>query len=275
MLIDSFLFFNETELTELRVKYLEKIVDYFVVVEADITHQGKKKPWNFPKILEGSLKKFSTKIQYHQLSIDPEKIKNEESWIIDNVKGDDAWRIENFQRNYIKTACKKFSDNDILIISDVDEIPSIEKLKFIKSCDFKKIAPVALEQYLFHIDCNFLRLESWRGSIATTIQKCNAFSPHQFRRARNRISHLVDSGWSFSSFGGLSKIKEKLESIAHTEFNNEKFKNENHIKNCQKTGADLFHRTVKSKRINKSFFPKDLLNLMEENSNFYFGPDEK
>ena len=275
MLIDSFLFFNETELTELRVKYLEKIVDYFVVVEADITHQGKKKQWNFPKILEGSLKKFSTKIQYHQLSIDPEKIKNEESWIIDNVKGDDAWRVENFQRNYIKTACKKFSDNDILIISDVDEIPSIEKLQFIKSCDFKKIAPVALEQYLFHIDCNFLRLESWRGSIATTIQKCNAFSPHQFRRARNRISHLVDSGWSFSSFGGLSKIKEKLESIAHTEFNNEKFKNENHIKNCQKTGADLFHRTVKSKRINKSFFPKDLLNLMEENSNFYFGPDEK
>ena len=43
MLIDSFLFFNETELVELRIKYLEKIVDYFVVVEANITHQGKKK----------------------------------------------------------------------------------------------------------------------------------------------------------------------------------------------------------------------------------------
>ena len=50
MLIDSFLFFNETELTELRIKYLEKIVDYFVVVEANITHQGKHKDWNFPKI---------------------------------------------------------------------------------------------------------------------------------------------------------------------------------------------------------------------------------
>ena len=67
MLIDSFLFFNETELVELRIKYLEKIVDYFVVVEADITHQGKKKNWNFPKILEDKLKKFSSKIQYHQL----------------------------------------------------------------------------------------------------------------------------------------------------------------------------------------------------------------
>ena len=46
MLIDSFLFFNETELAELRVKYLDKTVDCFVVVEADITHQGNKKPWN-------------------------------------------------------------------------------------------------------------------------------------------------------------------------------------------------------------------------------------
>ena len=116
MLIDSFLFFNETELVELRIKYLNKIVDYFVIVEADITHQGKKKDWNFPKILEKNLKEFSSKIQYHQLNIVPEKIKNEESWIIDDIKGDDAWRIENFQRNYIKKACKKFSNEDILII---------------------------------------------------------------------------------------------------------------------------------------------------------------
>ena len=61
MLIDSFLFFNETELAELRIKYLEKIVDYFVVIEANITHQGKKKSWNFPKILNSSLKKYSNK----------------------------------------------------------------------------------------------------------------------------------------------------------------------------------------------------------------------
>ena len=152
MLIDSFLFFNEIELVELRIKYLEKTVDYFVIVEANITHQGKKKDWNFPKILEKNLKEFSNKIQYHQITIDPNKIKNEESWIIDNVKGDDAWRIENFQRNYIKKACKNFSKDDILIISDVDEIPSKQKLEFIKSCDFKKIAPIALEQHLFHID---------------------------------------------------------------------------------------------------------------------------
>ena len=273
MLIDAFLFFNEAELVELRIKYLDKIVDYFVIVEANITHQGKKKGWNFPKILESNLKEFSEKIQYHQLDINPEKIKNEESWIIDDIKGDDAHKIDNFQRNYIKTACEKFSNEDILIISDIDEIPSKKKLEFIMSCDFNKIAPVVLEQHLFHIDCNFLRLESWRGSIVTTMKICNAYSPHQLRRARNRISHFSDSGWSFSSFGGPKKIKEKLEAFAHKEFNSDKFKNVDHIMNCQKTGADLFHRKVQAKKVNKNFFPRDLLELMEQNPTYYFGPN--
>tara|TARA_B110000014_G_C19904831_1_gene468155 strand:- start:305 stop:793 length:489 start_codon:yes stop_codon:yes gene_type:complete len=159
----------------------------------------------------------------------------------------------------------------MLIISDVDEIPSTNKLKFLKSSDFKKIAPVALEQHLFHIDCNFLRLQSWRGSIVTNIEICNTYSPHQLRRKRNRISHLTDSGWSFSSFGGPKKVREKLESIAHTEYNNDEFKNEKHIINCQKTGADLFKKNVKTKKVEKSAFPNDLLKLMEENPIFYFG----
>ena len=74
-----------------------------------------------------------------------------------------------------------------------------------------------------------------------------------------------------SSIELATVIQEKLESIAHTEFNNEKFKNTDHIINCQKTGKDLFHRNVPAKKIDKKFFPKDLLILMEENTNYYFG----
>ena len=271
MLIDAFIFYNEKELVDLRVKYLSSIVDFFVIVEANITHQGNKKDWNFPKILQKELKDYSDKIQYHQLNIDIEKIKNEESWIVADVKGDEAWRIENFQSNYIKTACKNFSKEDILIISDADEIPSLEKLEFIKSCNFKKIAPIVFEQYLFHIDCNFLKWEKWLGSIATTIELSKIYSPNRHRRDRNLISHFNNAGWSFSSFGGISKIREKLESIAHKEFNNEKFKSIDHIKNCQKTGADLFYRDINSKKVEKEFFPEKLLKLMKQNPKFYFG----
>ena len=55
------------------------------------------------------------------------------------------------------------------------------------------------------------------------------------------------------------------------EFNDEKFKSVEHIMNCQKTGADLFYRNVQKRKVEKSFFPKDLLELMEQNPNFYFG----
>ena len=236
MLIDAFTYFNEKELVELRLKYLNSIVDYFVVIESNITFTGKEKKWNFPSVLKNNLKEFSHKIQYHQLNIRLNEIKNEESWIIDNIKGDDFWRIENFQRNHIKTVCKKFSEDDILIISDLDEIPSIKKLNFILTSDFRKITPVALEQHLFHLDCNYLRLESWRGSIVTTMKICHEFSPQKFRRLRNRISHFTDGGWSFSSFGGYERVKEKIESYAHSEHNNNKFKNPEHIAHCQRTG---------------------------------------
>ena len=75
MLIDAFTYFNEKELVELRLKYLNSIVDYFVVIESNITFTGKKKKWNFPDVLKNNLKKFSNKIQYHQLNIELNQIK--------------------------------------------------------------------------------------------------------------------------------------------------------------------------------------------------------
>ena len=64
MIIDTFMFFNEKELLELRLRYLNSIVDRFVIVEANITHQGKEKPWNLEKYLENNLAEFKNKITY-------------------------------------------------------------------------------------------------------------------------------------------------------------------------------------------------------------------
>ena len=271
MIIDASLYFNEKELVELRIKYLNNLIDYFVVIEADVTHQGKKKEWNFPDVLKNNLKEFSHKIQYHQMKINLEKAEAEKSpRYLDSSMGR-AWKIENMQRNFIKDACQKFSPSDVIVISDSDEIVSREKISFIKSCDFKIIAPVAFEQHLFHLDCNYLNLEQWIGSVVTTKQIIDKYSPQELRTYKNRMSHFSDAGWSFSSFGGINRVREKFEAFAHVEYNNENFKNEAHIKKCIETGSDLFHRKVKSKKIDKNFFPNDLLKLLEQNPNFYFG----
>ena len=133
MIIDSFLYFNEKQLAELRIKYLIDVVDCIVVIEANVTHQGKAKKWNFPILLENELKEYKKKIKYHQLKIDINEVKNDEGWIFENVKGGLSWKIENMQRNYIQIACKEFLKEDIILISDVDEIPSKNKINFLKN----------------------------------------------------------------------------------------------------------------------------------------------
>jgi len=271
MIIDAFTFFNEKELVELRIKYLSDIVDLFLIVEADVTHTGKRKSWNFPEILNKNLKEYSTKIRYNQMEVDLEKAEAEKN---PNYKGKTlgrSWRIETMQRNFIKESYKKISSSDdIIIISDLDEIPSKDKISFIKSCDFKTVAPIAFGQSLFHLNCNYLDLEEWIGSIVITKQLIDKYEPQVFRDYKNRISHLSDAGWSFSSFGGAKRVKEKLEAFCHEEYNKEQYKDENHLKKCMQTGADIFDRKVNKKKKDKNFFPKDFLKLMEENPNFYF-----
>ena len=270
MIIDAFSFFNEEELAQLRIQYLDQEIDKFVIIEADHTHQGKKKEWNFEKLLNNQLKRFKDKIDYHKLKIDLDHVSKLDGWRSTTEKGGLGFKMDNFQRNYIQEACKKFSQDDIILISDLDEIPSINKIKFIKSCKLDEIHPVGFEQFLFHINANYLNLERWIGTIATKKKIIDKFKPQELRNNRYRISMIAQAGWSFSSFGSLERIQEKFEAFAHDEYNNEQFKNSNHIQNCILNGADLFHRQIKKKKIDKNFFPKDLLKLMEENTSFFF-----
>ena len=128
-----------------------------------------------------------------------------------------------------------------------------------------------MEQASFHLNCNFLELERWVGSVVATKELIDRYEPQIFRDLRKRISRFTDAGWSFSSFGGVKRVREKIESFCHEELNKETFKNETHLKTCVETGKDIFNRQVKKRKIDKNFFPKDLLKLMEENSTFYFG----
>ena len=210
MIVDAFTFLNEKELVELRIKYLNELVDCFLIVEADVTHTGKEKKWNFSELLNNNLKEFSHKIQYHQMKVDLKKAEAEKS---SNYKGGTwgrSWKVESMQRNFIKEAYKNFSPSDIIIISDLDEIPSKDKLSFIKSCNFRVIAPVAFEQASFHLDCNFLELEKWVGSVVATKELIDKYGPQIFRDLRKRISRFTDAGWSFSSFGGIKRVREKI-----------------------------------------------------------------
>ena len=120
------------------------------------------------------------------------------------------------------------------------------------------------------MNCNYVDLDQWVGSVVITKQLLDRYEPQVFRDYKNRISRFNEAGWSFSSFGGHKRVIEKLEAFCHEEYNKEKFKEEKHLKKCMETGTDLFDRKIRKKKVDKNFFPKDLLKLMEENPTFYF-----
>ena len=97
MIIDAFSFFNEKELVQLRIKYLYQLIDKFVIIEADHTHQGKKKDWNFENILNNQLKKFKDKIDYHKIKIDLNHVSKLDGWRSSSEKGGLGFKMDNFQ----------------------------------------------------------------------------------------------------------------------------------------------------------------------------------
>jgi beta-1,4-mannosyl-glycoprotein beta-1,4-N-acetylglucosaminyltransferase len=115
---DCFTFFNELEVLEIRLNILNDYVDYFVIVEATKTHAGKPKELYYLKN-KNKFKKFENKI-IHVIVDDMPEIK------------ESRWELENFQRNAIIRGLKNCEPDDIILISDVDEIPNPEKIIEVK-----------------------------------------------------------------------------------------------------------------------------------------------
>ena len=122
-LIDCFTFFNELDLLEIRLKYLYDVVDYFVIVEADTSFNGDAKQMVFRDNID-RFEPFISKIIFVPISM-----KNFEN------KKKVAWKREEYQRNCIQKGIDtlKLKDTDLIIISDIDEIPNKDILINLKN----------------------------------------------------------------------------------------------------------------------------------------------
>jgi len=114
---DCFQFFNEEHILDLRFNLLNEFVDFFVIVESTIDHQGNSKKLNFDS---NKFKRFQTKIIYKVVDDTKESIKKYHQW------GESL--VEQHQRNSIMRGLKNCHDDDLIILSDVDEIPDLTKL---------------------------------------------------------------------------------------------------------------------------------------------------
>ena len=228
-IFDCFMYFNEDVILDLRLNTLDKYVDYFVIVESSFTHKGDKRKLQFD---DKKFKKFKNKIIYLTYDKKPENIKE----ILNDEHEDDKSRKyifnsmlrENAQRNFILNGLKDANEEDLILISDVDEIPNLEKLE-IDNIN-KKI--IMFKQEMFYYKFN-LKLPNffWTGTKAC--KKKYLKSPQWLRNIKDRrysflrldvlfsetkfinIKIVEDGGWHFTNLKNAEEIEYKLRSYLH------------------------------------------------------------
>jgi beta-1,4-mannosyl-glycoprotein beta-1,4-N-acetylglucosaminyltransferase len=252
---DCFQYFNEDHVLDLRFNILNEKVDYFVISESTKTHQGENKKLNFNI---NNFTKFKHKIKYivadYQNKID---FKN-------HVGGESL--VEQHQRNCLSDGIGNANDNDLIILSDSDEIPDLIKLNQIK----KNTKFTAFSQMMFMYKLNLQNLNesNWIGSKITlkknmpTPQKLRnlKFKQYPFWRIDKRELQVINGGWHFSFLQKPADIAKKIKSYSHGEFNKHEIVDEKKIEEKIANGEDIFERGYKLKKINvDESFPKYIL----------------
>ena len=147
---DCFQYFNEDHLVDLRLNILDKFVNYFVISESNKTHQGKPKKLNFDI---NKFPKFKNKIKY--IVADYEKKINFEK----HTGGESP--IEQHQRNALIKGIRDASQDDLIILSDSDEIPDLSKINLIKKN--KKFIAFSQKMFMYKLNLQNLDESDWIG----------------------------------------------------------------------------------------------------------------
>jgi glycosyltransferase involved in cell wall biosynthesis len=277
---DCFIFFNELELLELRFRYLWNVVDYFVIVESNKTHSGKDKPYYFEENRDRFLWA-EGKISYIKISPNTDGFvfnkKNEFNAVLD-----DYWRMEFNQRNSIEIGIKDAKDDDIIIVSDVDEIPKREQIfnykknNKVDALSFKIIT----HNYYFNFRAKPPNQTTW-GSVIT--RKKNIKTIQDLRNLRGGLpltSNVESGGWHFSFLGDKKRIAEKLSSFAHSEYSNWEYVDEKKIEESilnrkyHLGNADIEFEVVDIYN-NREDFPDVLVNNQHLFKDFIYNIDNK
>lgn len=243
--VDCFTFYNELDVLELRLTELYDVVDYFILVEADHTHKGDSKSLIFEENKE-RFSKWSDKIINISVSF-PSHL--------------DVWGREKYQRNAFMPVLYSLGlkNEDIVLITDADEIPDPERITYIKNTQkIEGIFKLEMDMYFaclsnkqVNVKWYHPKLMNWGTLKNSTPDEC---------RLNFNCQWWEKGGWHLTYFGDPSKISNKLQNFAHQEYNSERFTNEEHILNSVKEGKDLFGETRIYEKINPSknqYLPKN------------------
>lgn len=233
MIYDCFIFFNELDLLEIRLNTLSPVVDKFVIAEATRTYRGKPKPLFF----EANKERFSAflpKIIY----IKVEDLLTEEE--VDKDPYNLAFVNEDRQRNALKRGLAEAGENDILMLSDLDEIPRPETVSRLETILDERTKGVRFRMSAYYYYLNYLNYTKLIWEMGTVAARVSVFADAELlsHTSTGRFTQesenqgatmqrlrwlpadrcLENAGWHFSYLGGIEAIENKLKAFSHSEF---------------------------------------------------------
>ncbi len=265
---DCFSYWDEDLLLNIRLNILNDFVDYFVIVEGNKTWQNNKKDFRF------DIKKFSKfekKIIYVKVEDLPD--------------GDDPYLRENHQRNCISRGIANSKDEDLIIISDLDEIPNFEKLKYF---DIKKKRYAVFKQKHFYYKLNLQSKNNpyWFGSrvcIKKYLKSPQWLRELKFKKRpfwrfdKLRLNNIIeDGGWHFCNLKKPEDLLYKYKNLCETndpyhfkEKIDEKFLDLNEITKKIALNEDIIGREDKFiKIVIDKTYPEYILKNLKELENW-------
>jgi hypothetical protein len=208
---DCFTFFNELDLLEIRLQELYDSVDYFVIAEANMSHSGRPKGYT---LLEnwGRFAPWHDKIR--RIAVDDMPVTN------------NSWVREKFQRDALARGLTDRSPEDLIIVSDLDEIPRAEIVDMIRE-DENQYERYVLRVPLFRYRFNFLK---WHQPVINNqmiVTRAHVFTHPEKERDYTHVwlppapdfVYVDHAGWHFSYLGDDRNAVHKLQNFAHTEQN--------------------------------------------------------
>ena len=228
-IFDCFMYFDEEVVLDVRLNSLDKYVDYFVIVESNFTHKGDRRDLKFN---HNKFDKFKNKIIYLVYDKQPKGIETVNKNDSESKKSRkyilNAALRENEQRNFIQDGLNKAEDNDIILISDVDEIPNLSEVNLNNINE--KIIMFQQDMFYYKFDLKVPDIV-WTGT--KSCRKKDLLSPQWLRNVKDRkystfridilfskkkysnIKFIGNGGWHFSNIKTAEEIEHKLKSYLH------------------------------------------------------------
>lgn len=229
MIYDCFIFFDELDLLEIRLRYLNKHVDYFVIAESARTFSGQSKPL----YLLQNRNRFAP--WWHKII-----------HLTVPVNELETWEYEKYQRNYLKEGLNKCNDNDLIFISDCDEIVNIKAILEQTGISY----PAVIELPCFYYFFSFRTHSTFWVNIVSTWSALKSIDIGYRYGIYEKISNSrisitqVQTGWHFSYLFGfdIEKYKKKISAFSHQEYNSAYWQDTDRISQTIKAKSDLFER---------------------------------